>query len=406
MMVLLKEKRKFEFMRIELVSAVTALVIISGCGKNSGSSTVAPDPTVSVSNATQVEGNSGSSGFEFVATLSSATAKQVSIIYSLEEGTAKASEDFVVATNQTVVFQPNETSKKIIVSVVADDIKEPDETFTLTVTSAVNAKPPAAAATGTILNDDIKIAINNAGYNAPTSYPGYALVWSDEFNGTSLDMANWSFQNGNGCPDLCGWGNNELENYSENNLTLQDGKMVIEARKEGNTFTSSKILSTGKKTFKFGRIDIRAKLPKGKGIWPGLWLMPENSVYGNWPQSGEIDMMEMLGHEPNKVYGTLHFGPGPGSTQIGKNYTLPSGNFSDEFHVFSLIWKQDQIQWLIDDNVYGTANKADFGSNNYPFNEKFFFILNLAIGGQWPGNPDATTAFPQWMILDYVRVYQ
>src|SRR5205085_4216561 len=107
-------------------------------------------------------------------------------------------------------------------------------------------------------------------------------------------------------------------------------------------------------------------------------------------------MMEMLGHEPNKVYGTLHFGPGPGSTQIGKNFTLPTGSFSDEFHVFSLIWKQDQIQWLVDGNVYGTANKADFGANNYPFNEQFYFIFNVAVGGQWPGSPDASTYLPQW----------
>ncbi|MCW3110548.1 MAG: glycoside hydrolase family 16 protein [Segetibacter sp.] len=393
-------------MKIRIVIATIALFFVSGCSKNSSDSTPAPDPTVSVSNATQVEGNGGTSNFEFAATLNSATAKQVTIIYSLVDGTAKGGEDFVAATNQTVVFQPNETSKKIIVSVVADDIKEPDETFSLVITSATNAKAPLTAATGTIINDDTKIPFTNAGYDAPTSYPGYTLAWSDEFSGTALNMANWSFQNGNGCPNLCGWGNNELENYSENNLSLQDGMMIIEARKEGSTYTSSKILSTGKKTFKFGRIDIRAKLPKGKGIWPALWLMPESSVYGGWPKSGEIDMMELLGHEPNKVYGTLHFGPGPGSTQIGKNFTLPTGSFSDEFHVFSLIWKQDEIQWLVDGNVYGTAIKADLGANNYPFNEQFFFILNLAIGGQWPGNPDATTVFPQWMIVDYVRVYQ
>ena len=393
-------------MKIRIVVAMLAFFCVNGCSKNSGDSTPAPDPAVSISDATQVEGSSGTSNFEFIATLGNATSKQVTISYSVEDGTAKAGEDFVAATNQTVVFQPNETSKKINVTVVADDIKETDETFTLTITSAVNAKAPAKGATGTIINDDTKIAINNGGYDAPTSYTGYTLAWSDEFNSTTLNMTNWSFQNGNGCPNLCGWGNNELENYTENNLTLQDGKMVIEARREGSSYTSAKIISTGKKTFKFGRIDIRAKLPKGKGIWPALWLMPENSVYGGWPRSGEIDMVELLGHEPNKVYGTLHFGPGPGSAQINKSYTLPTGTFYDEFHVFSLIWKQDQIQWLVDGNVYATATKTDFGSNNYPFNEHFYFIINLAVGGQWPGNPDATTVFPQWMMVDYVRVYQ
>jgi beta-glucanase (GH16 family) len=393
-------------MKLIFVIAVFTFLIVNGCKKNGSPGNDAPTPSISVSDITMPEGNSATTNFEFVAKLSNATSKEVTLTYTLVDGTAKAGEDFVAATNQTVTFQPNETVKKIIVTVVGDDLKEDDDVFTLVVNNATNARTPIKASIGTILNDDTKVPFTNAGYDAPTSYPGYSLTWRDEFNTTSLNQANWSFQNGNGCPNLCGWGNNELESYSENNLTFQDGKMIIEARKEGSIYTSSKIVSTGKKTFKFGRIDIRAKLPKGKGVWPALWLMPESSVYGGWPKSGEIDMMEMLGHEPNKVYGTLHFGPGPGSTQIGKNFTLPAGSFSDEFHVFSLIWKQDQIQWLVDGNVYGTANKADLGTNNYPFNEQFYFIFNVAVGGQWPGSPDASTYFPQWMIVDYVRVYQ
>ena len=111
-------------------------------------------------------------------------------------------------------------------------------------------------------------------------------------------------------------------------------------------------------------------------------------------------------NSPSKTYGTLHFGPGPGSTQLGRTYTLPSGIFNDEFHVFSTIWKQNQIQWLVDGVVYSTYTSADFGTNNYPFNEDFFLIFNMAAGGNFPGNPDATTYFPQWLIIDYVRVYQ
>ncbi|TDH26959.1 glycosyl hydrolase family protein [Segetibacter sp. 3557_3] len=391
--------------RVVLV-AIMAVSVVYGCSKSSGDTMPAPDPTLSVGVVTQVEGNMGTTNFEFVVTLSSATTKPVTITYSVEEGSAKAVEDFVAIADQNLVIQPGETSKKINVSVVADDIKEPDETFVFTITKAVNAKAPSTGVIGTIINDDTKIAFSNAGYDAPNAYPGYTLAWSDEFNGSGLNMANWSFQNGNGCPNLCGWGNNELETYAENNLFLQDGKMIIEARREGSSYTSAKIISSGKKKFKFGRIDIRAKLPKGKGIWPALWMMPESSVYGGWPRSGEIDIMELLGHEPNKTYGTLHYGPGPGSTQINKSFVLPSGDFSSEFHVFSLDWKQDQIQWLVDGNVFGTASKANFGSTNYPFNEQFYFIINLAVGGQWPGNPDATTTFPQWMIVDYVRVYQ
>lgn len=390
-----------------IAGLLLCLFIFNSCSKGDGSK--APTPRISISNVTLPEGNAGTTNFEFTATLDNATSQQVSFNYSVIEGTAKASEDFVAVTNQTITFQPNEEEKKIVVSVIADEVKEADETFTVVVNNATNANVPFSPATGNIVNDDTQIVISNTGYDAPTSYAGYTLAWSDEFNTPSLNAANWAFQNGNGCPALCGWGNSELEYYAENNLTFQNGKMVIEARKEnvgGSSYTSSKILSTGKKTFKFGRIDFRAKLPKGKGIWPAFWMMPESSVYGSWPKSGELDIMEYLGHETNKTYGTLHFGPGPGSTQIGKSHVLPTGNFSDEFHVFSLIWKQDQIQWLVDGNVYGTANKVDFGANNYPFNEQFYFIINLAVGGQWPGSPDASTTFPQWMIVDYVRVYQ
>jgi beta-glucanase (GH16 family) len=193
------------------------------------------------------------------------------------------------------------------------------------------------------------------------------------------------------------------------NLYMQDGKMIIEARAEaygGKNYTSSRIKTQGKKTFQYGRIDIRAILPKGKGIWPAFWLLPQDNVYGTWPKSGEIDMMEAVGSETSKVLGTAHFGPGPNSTYISKNYFLPSGSFNDQFHVFSLEWKKDEIKWYVDNVLFSTVAKADLGGNNYPFNEKFFFIINLAVGGNLPGAPDATTLFPQWLILDYVRVYQ
>jgi beta-glucanase (GH16 family) len=263
----------------------------------------------------------------------------------------------------------------------------------------------------TLRNDDTKIAFANTGYDVTGGYGGYSLAWSDEFNGSTLDAGSWSYENGDGCPSLCNWGNNELQYYTNtpNNLFFQDGKMVIEARAEsfgGKSYTSARIKTQGKKTFKYGRIDVRALLPKGKGIWPAFWLMPQDNVFGTWPKSGEIDLMENVGSEPSKVLGTLHYGPGPGSTIISRNYTLPSGTFNDQFHVFSIEWTQDKIQWLVDGNVFSTVNKSDLGGNNYPFNEQFYLIINLAVGGNLPGNPDANTLFPQWLIVDYVRVYQ
>ncbi|HEY6504101.1 MAG TPA: family 16 glycosylhydrolase [Chitinophagaceae bacterium] len=385
------------------------LAILTGCKKNNGGSTGGPNPTVTVNNVTQPEGNGGTSSFIFTIRLSAATSKQVVVNYSTVEGSAKAGEDFAAVVNQSVTFQPNETEKTVTISVVADNARESDDEFTLMLTGSTNSTIQQYTGTGVISNDDILIPFTNAGYDAPTSYPGYTLWWGDEFNTGTLDGNAWTFENGDGCPNVCGWGNNELEYYRPDNLFFQDGKMIIEAKKEnfgGKNYTSSKILTRGKKVFKYGRIDIRAKLPRGKGIWPAFWLLPQNNVFGGWPSSGEIDLMEVVGHEPNRTHGTIHYGPGPGSTSINRNYTLPSGTFHDEFHVFSLEWKLDQMKWYVDGNLFSTINKADIGAFNYPFNEDFFMIINFAVGGNWPGSPDASTAFPQWLIVDYLRVYR
>jgi beta-glucanase (GH16 family) len=373
-----------------------------------GGTTVESVPSISIEDASRAEGNGGNTDFQFTVKLSATYSKAVTVNYATAEGSAKATEDFTNASG-TVTFQPNETSKTISVSVVADDIKEGNDDFKVNLSNAVNANVMKSSAVGTIENDDTKVGFTNAGYDAPTTYAGYTLAWSDEFNSNTLNTSIWSFENGDGCPNICGWGNNELEYYRPENLFFQDGKMIIEAKQEnfgGKNYTSSKILTRGKKSFKFGRIDIRAKLPYGKGIWPAFWLLPQNNVYGGWPKSGEIDLMELVGHEPNRSHGTVHYGPGPGSTQYNKSYALPSGKFNDEFHVFSIEWKQDQIRWFIDGVPFSTFTKADAGANTYPFNEEFFLIFNLAVGGNWPGNPDATTYVPQWLIVDYVRVYQ
>jgi beta-glucanase (GH16 family) len=379
--------------------------------KKKGNSPV-ENSQLSIQDVIQNEGNNASSPITFKVTLDHASRSVVTVNYKTVEGTARAGDDFTAVTNGTLTFQPNEVEKDVIINVVGDEWKEADENFTVVLSNAVNATIYRSIGTATITNDDTKVYFTNTGYDAPTTYPGYTLAWADEFNGPTLDASSWTNQNGDGCPNLCGWGNNELEYYTDrpDNIFFQDGKLIIEAKKEsyaGKSYTSSKILTSGKKAFQFGRIDIRAKLPYGKGIWPALWLLPQDNVYGGWPRSGEIDLMEMVGHEPNKVYGTLHYGPGPGSIQISRSYSLPGNEiFNDAFHVFSLEWKLDQLKLYVDGNLYSTVNKADVGTNNYPFNEKFFLIFNLAVGGNWPGNPDATTSFPQWMVVDYVRVYQ
>jgi beta-glucanase (GH16 family) len=343
--------------------------------------------------------------------LNTAPTQQVRVNWSTADGTAKTGEDYIAASGQTVVFEPGESQKTITVVVIGDDIREADETFQIKFSGAVNGTLMKSELVVTIRNDDTRIAFNNSGYDAPTSYAGYSLSWSDEFNTTSLDAASWSYESGDGCPGVCNWGNNELQYYtsSPNNLFFQDGKMIIEAKSEtygGKNYTSARIKTQDKKSFKFGRIDIRAVLPIGKGIWPAFWLLPQENVYGTWPRSGEIDLMEYIGSEPAKVLGTVHYGPGPASTYISRSTTLSDGNFHDAFHVFSMEWENDQMKWYVDGNLYTTISKADIGANNYPFNEYFFFIINLAVGGNLPGPPDASTSFPQHLIVDYIRIFQ
>lgn len=245
-------------------------------------------------------------------------------------------------------------------------------------------------------------APNNAGYSTPNQYTGYTLIWSDEFSGGAIDENNWSFEIGNNN----GWGNNELENYtnSANNAFVSDGNLIIEARAEaigGYNFSSARMITKGKKSFKYGRIDIRAKLPQGKGIWPALWMLGNNIDAIGWPTCGEIDMMELLGHEPNKIYGTLHWGPTHQS--YGTNKILSSGTFADSFHVYTMKWSQSSIELLLDDVSYFLM---DTTNGTFPFNQNFFFIFNIAVGGDWPGSPDSSTSLPQRMVVDYVRVFQ
>ena len=234
------------------------------------------------------------------------------------------------------------------------------------------------------------------------------LVWSDEFAGDALNQEDWSYEIGTGNN---GWGNNELQYYQEDNTSVQGGYLIIEARQEsvgGSDYTSSRLVTLNKQSFEYGRIDIRAALPKGKGIWPALWMLGNKFTSIGWPACGEIDIMELVGDTPNRSYGTCHFGPNPGAHQyVGASTLAPNGgNFNDEFHVFSIIWTENSIKWYVNDVQFHSIDQTTVGSSPYPFNDKFFFIFNVAVGGDWPGSPDGSTLFPQHMIVDYVRVFQ
>jgi beta-glucanase (GH16 family) len=232
------------------------------------------------------------------------------------------------------------------------------------------------------------------------------LVWADEFDGTALNSDFWSFETGNGTN---GWGNNELQFYRTQNTSIQDGHLVITAKKEpfgGKEYTSSRIITKSKKEFRYGRVDIRAALPKGQGIWPALWMLGSNFDTVSWPACGEIDIMEMIGGggRENTVYGTVHWqNEGKNAKYEGKT-TLSSGTFSDQFAVYSITWDATSIRWFVDNKQYHVIDTTPAELDE--FRRNFFFIFNVAVGGNWPGSPNTTTTFPQHLIVDYVRVFQ
>jgi len=245
---------------------------------------------------------------------------------------------------------------------------------------------------------------------APAGPAGWKLLWHDEFDGSTLDATKWSFVAGGN-----GFGNGELEYYTarQKNVHLENGMLVIQAVKESYTgadgvqrgYTSGRIHTQGKFSQCYGRFEARIKIPAGQGIWPAFWMMGDTSA--NWPDRGEIDIMENIGKEPGTVHGTIH-GPGySGSKGIGSPFTLPAGRrFSDDFHIYAVEWEPNSIRWYVDDNLYKTATPGDLPpGTHWVYDHPFYLLLNLAVGGNWPGKPDDTTAFPQSMYIDYVRVY-
>jgi beta-glucanase (GH16 family) len=238
----------------------------------------------------------------------------------------------------------------------------------------------------------------------------WKLIWSDEFNGaahTPPNAGKWTYDLGNG-----GWGNGELEIYTKKAENVsQDGKgrLIIRAVKTGpGTYTSARMKTQGKFTVRYGKIAARMKIPHGQGMWPAFWMLGADIKSAGWPACGEIDVMENIGKEPWIVHGTIH-GPGySGSKGIGHPYALPDGvPLSDDFHVYAVEWSPDAITFLLDDRPYFTVAPHDLpAGTHWVYNRPFFLLLNLAVGGHWPGNPDSTTQFPQELLVDWLRVWQ
>jgi beta-glucanase (GH16 family) len=369
-----------------------------------------PDPDLSIQDVSQVR-NTSESTMTFHLILSKPATNSVSVDYALTDGTAISLRDFVSAAG-TVTIPENKTEATIDVQIQGDTLntRQPNLQFTINLTNPKFCTLTTATAKGIIVTENgTYLSTDNTGYTTPLTYPGYSLVWSDEFSGNSLDLNNWNQEIGNGNG---GWGNNELESYTNSlkNTFVSNGNLIIEARREtigSINYTSGRMTTQEKKFFKFGRIDIRAKLPVGKGIWPALWMLGTNITSMGWPVCGETDIMELIGTNPAIVYGTLHWSNAAGiHASKGSSYSLLSGDFSKQFHVFSLVWAENNMQLYADDQKYLDISISDVGADNYPFNSDQFFIFNVAVGGNWPGPPDLTTEFPQRMFVDYIRVFQ
>jgi beta-glucanase (GH16 family) len=235
--------------------------------------------------------------------------------------------------------------------------------------------------------------------------PGWTLIWHDEFDGQAIDPANWTYDIGGG-----GWGNNEWEFYTDRpeNARLEDGMLVIEARAEHyltRDYTSARLKSQGLNAWTYGRVEARMQLPRGQGIWPAFWMLGADIEQVPWPGCGEIDIMEFIGRDPTRVYGTVH-GPGySGGSGVGASTVVPDGSPSDGFHVYAVEWDPQEIRWYVDEQQYFSVT-PDRLPGRWVYDHPFFIILNLAVGGGWPGYPDESTVFPQSLRVDYVRVYQ
>lgn len=230
------------------------------------------------------------------------------------------------------------------------------------------------------------------------------LVWSDEFDAQTLNEDYWNYELGDGCPELCGWGNNEPQIYTKNNHTLKNGFLHIAIRKEGSKYTSTKITTEKKFEFQYGRLEARAKLPVGKGIWPAIWMLGSNHREVGWPLCGEIDVLEYVGREPHMVFNTLHTKDSYGNTINTKKTEID--NIEEGFHTYVADWSPEKIDFFVDGNLMYSFAPKERTEEIWPFDQSFYLILNTAIGGNFGGHDIDNSVLPQEFIVDYIRVYK
>lgn len=248
-------------------------------------------------------------------------------------------------------------------------------------------------------------------YRATDAYKP-KLVWSDEFKSGFIQPEKWTVVTGNGCPDLCGFGNNEAQYYTAHNenIRVDDDLLVIEAHKDSlgeNGFTSAKLVSKHKGDWQTGIVEVRAKLPEGNGTWPAIWMLPTLDREMDWPLDGEIDIMEHVGYNQGMIYGTIHTDKYNHTKGTQKSDSIYIADAAEAFHVYKIEWSEEKIEWFVDDQKYNEVKRNGEDRTGWPFDEKYHLILNLAVGGNWGGRYGIDEEiWPQQFSIDYVRVYQ
>lgn len=230
------------------------------------------------------------------------------------------------------------------------------------------------------------------------------LHWGEEFDGPELSGDTWNYELGDGCPQICGWGNNEAQVYTRRNHHLEDGKLIITARKEDGGYTSTRITTKDKVEFQYGRVEARAKLPSGTGVWPAIWMLGSNIDEVGWPGCGEIDILEYVGKDPGMVYTSLHTPDSHGNT-INTRKT-PVADIEDGFHLFAMEWEPDAIRFYTDGELVYTFSPKERTPEVWPFDQPFYLVINLAIGGNFGGPQIDDSIFPQEFIIDYIRIFK
>ena len=230
------------------------------------------------------------------------------------------------------------------------------------------------------------------------------LIFEDNFDGNSLGYNSWNYELGNGCPKLCGWGNNERQIYTKKNVIIENGQLIISATKKDSLYESGRITTKDKIEFQYGSIEIKAKLPKGHGLWPALWMLGNDIDENPWPLSGEIDIMEYAGKEPSTIYTSLHTEDSFGNTINSKK--TQKKNIEEGFHIYKTNWTENSIEFLVDGKLVYTFSPEVKNEKTWPFDKPFYLLINLAVGGDFGGPEVDDSIFPQEFVIDYVRIYK